>query len=173
MPGAKLKAQQAYALKVAAGWRAKRWADKTPAERAVCMASVKRFRAAHSVSYRSLESQSKRIRRHPSRRIIWPLIVAHYGGFCICCGLLPPVIDHVVPLRADGSALNDWPNVQPLCRSCNSIKGQMAVSSTDYRPDGGAWIVGLLAERPELSVSSLALFRRPGEAARAAALRAV
>jgi 5-methylcytosine-specific restriction endonuclease McrA len=63
----------------------------------------------------------------------WSALKAFYNHTCLCCGKREPEIqltpDHVIPLSKGGS--NFINNVQPLCRSCNSAKGD---KSTDYRP---------------------------------------
>lgn len=58
----------------------------------------------------------------------WLLVVARYGGVCLCCGSTEITKDHIVPL-ADGGT-NDIGNLQPLCRPCNSSKG---VKTIDFR----------------------------------------
>ncbi len=52
-----------------------------------------------------------------------------YGNICLCCRRSKLLVkDHVVPLAQGGT---NWiENIQPLCRSCNSLKGK---ASTDYR----------------------------------------
>jgi 5-methylcytosine-specific restriction endonuclease McrA len=59
-----------------------------------------------------------------------------YGNKCLRCGRADVQLtpDHVVPLSRDG--LNDLSNIQPLCFSCNSAKGNRWIK--DYRPDQGA-----------------------------------
>ena len=59
-----------------------------------------------------------------------------YGNACLRCGAADKIcLDHVVPLAAGGR--NDASNLQPLCRSCNSVKG--ARQAWDFRSDlGGA-----------------------------------
>lgn len=53
-----------------------------------------------------------------------------HGNQCLACKSYDDIcIDHVVPLSAGG--LNHVENMQPLCRSCNSVKG---VKTIDYRP---------------------------------------
>lgn len=53
-----------------------------------------------------------------------------YDNRCLACGRqdVKLTADHVIPLAQGGS--NDISNVQPLCLSCNSIKGERVV---DYR----------------------------------------
>ncbi len=55
---------------------------------------------------------------------------AKYGNVCLCCGADGPLeADHVIPLTWGGG--NGIDNIQPLCRSCNSRKGNR--HATDYR----------------------------------------
>lgn len=52
-----------------------------------------------------------------------------FGDVCLCCKeALPLAADHVIPLSRGGA--NSIDNIQPLCKSCNSGKGQ---KSDDYR----------------------------------------
>lgn len=64
----------------------------------------------------------------------WRIVKARYSHHCLWCGKCEPQIkltpDHVVPLSWGGS--NDISNIQPLCYSCNSRKGDR--HATDYRP---------------------------------------
>lgn len=54
----------------------------------------------------------------------WKNLKETYNWICLCCNKSEPEItlseDHIVPLTQDGS--DDIENIQPLCRSCNSIK---------------------------------------------------
>ncbi len=65
----------------------------------------------------------------------WMLLLEHYApdDRCLACGEIRSLaVDHVVPLTQGGSC---WPdNLQPLCKSCNSSKGDQTI---DYRPDRG------------------------------------
>lgn len=55
-----------------------------------------------------------------------------YGYACLACGSTDRLaLDHVIPLAAGGPNLPS--NLQPLCISCNSKKGNKA---TDYRDTG-------------------------------------
>jgi len=69
----------------------------------------------------------------------WKALVEHYRGKCLCCGRddVKLTADHVVPVTKGGTSNID--NIQPLCGSCNSRKGDKA---TDYRPGSGLgrWI---------------------------------
>lgn len=59
----------------------------------------------------------------------WETMVAWYGSVCLACGTMPVTVDHVVPLVVGGS--NDISNLQPLCASCNSRKGQDMIDFRD------------------------------------------
>lgn len=66
----------------------------------------------------------------------WKTLCDYYSpdGSCLCCGKKGVLHkDHVVPIARGGE--NTIRNIQPLCRSCNSKKGDERL--TDYRPDGG------------------------------------
>lgn len=72
----------------------------------------------------------------------WQALVAHYcpDGRCLCCLRARKLeADHVIPLLQGGS--NYISNIQPLCRSCNSQKGDERTH--DYRPDRGAFALSL------------------------------
>lgn len=51
----------------------------------------------------------------------WASLLELYGGKCLCCESTDSItMDHIKPLSAGG--MHVIPNVQPLCRSCNSKK---------------------------------------------------
>ncbi len=60
----------------------------------------------------------------------WIDLCQRHDNTCLRCGCAEPLtIDHVIPFGYEGST-NTIENVQPLCKSCNSIKsGRIA----DYR----------------------------------------
>lgn len=58
----------------------------------------------------------------------WATVVAWWGGRCLSCGAAETTVDHVVPLSRGGG--NGITNIQPLCGSCNSVKGARTI---DYR----------------------------------------
>lgn len=62
----------------------------------------------------------------------WMGLLDKYGHKCLCCGAtnVKLALDHIVPLSLGGS--NTIDNAQPLCKSCNSRKGNRYVA--DYRP---------------------------------------
>ena len=59
----------------------------------------------------------------------WKLLKAQYGWTCPACKKREPKIklteDHIIPLTKGGS--NNINNIQPLCRSCNSIKNNKII----------------------------------------------
>jgi 5-methylcytosine-specific restriction endonuclease McrA len=60
----------------------------------------------------------------------WLEVIKKFDERCVCCGDKKPLTaDHVVPLSRGGSSFIE--NIQPLCKSCNSSKGNH--HSTDYR----------------------------------------
>lgn len=59
----------------------------------------------------------------------WRALCAYFGGTCLCCGQVAPlVMDHVIPVSKGGP--NTIENIQPLCQPCNNAK---FTKSTDYR----------------------------------------
>ena len=65
-----------------------------------------------------------------------------YDNKCLCCGtpahIKPLTADHVVPVSKYGSSYIE--NIQPLCQSCNSSKGDKTI---DYRKRKMEWPVQL------------------------------
>lgn len=64
----------------------------------------------------------------------WQALCQKYSYRCLCCGKREPdiklTIDHVLPIVQGGT--NTIDNLQPLCSTCNSSKGDRHI---DYRPD--------------------------------------
>ena len=60
----------------------------------------------------------------------WIALCSEYGNRCLCCREIKPLeADHVVPVSKGGT---NWiTNIQPLCHSCNTSKGNRR--TTDYR----------------------------------------
>ena len=151
LPQVKAATAANYRRKRAAGWCATPWSEITPGQKRGRYAAVARYRQSHP-EMREVYGLSRRLLRTPQFLVAWPAIVAHYGGHCLLCKR-NAVTDHVLPLSPGCSTdLNQLVNLQPLCRGCNTIKGQMPDSSTDYRPDKGAWIADLVRLNPTLYI---------------------
>ncbi|MEO8630955.1 MAG: HNH endonuclease [Betaproteobacteria bacterium] len=59
----------------------------------------------------------------------WQALRTWFGNVCLCCGTSGKIgADHVVPVSKGGS--NAIANLQPLCKPCNSAKGNKII---DYR----------------------------------------
>ncbi len=55
-----------------------------------------------------------------------------YGKQCLCCGSTEHIaVDHIKPYSRFPELCIEFDNLQPLCRSCNSSKGNRFV--VDYR----------------------------------------
>jgi hypothetical protein len=106
----------------------------------ICKASsvyVRNWRLRNGDRSRLLAKLYGRMSRNPVFMYAWPLIVANYGGKCLCCGSEDVIPCHVVRLSMlNGAYQNNLSNLQPICRACNARHE----SGADYRPDRGAWI---------------------------------
>lgn len=59
-------------------------------------------------------------------------VFKEYGKVCLCCGSTEHIsVDHIKPYSKFPELCIDFNNLQPLCRSCNSIKGNRKI--VDYR----------------------------------------
>lgn len=62
----------------------------------------------------------------------WLAILEYYNHSCVACGSNDSLSkDHVIPVTWKGTS-DSYRNLQPLCRSCNSKKGNR--NAIDYRP---------------------------------------
>lgn len=60
----------------------------------------------------------------------WIQLCESFGNMCVDCGVVERLtVDHVIPLTFGGTS--DIENIQPLCKSCNSRKGNRIM--VDYR----------------------------------------
>lgn len=110
--------------------RASEW---TKDNRTKTLISKAKWRAANKDKIESHECYRREIVKDGSLTTgAWLRILLRCGNKCLRCKRKPPyvklTIDHVIPLCKGG--LHDEHNVQPLCVSCNSIKG---IRSIDYR----------------------------------------
>ena len=127
----------------------KRWNDANPDKRAAITRKWQtenpEKRAASSQKWKQSHPEvvNATSHRHRTRKTEaggsytaaeWKALVEHYGGKCLCCGRdnIKLSADHVIPVAKGGSSNID--NIQPLCKSCNSRKGDKTIN---YRPDSG------------------------------------
>lgn len=68
----------------------------------------------------------------------WNDLKKRFNYMCLCCKKLEPEVklteDHIVPIKMGGN--NYIENIQPLCQSCNSIKGTQAIDFSNNE-----WVV--------------------------------
>lgn len=125
------------------------WSKKTKKQKRDSYEAVKRWRAKNGERFNLEASQALRMRRSWQHATAWPLICEYYGNKCANCGVTNELcFDHVVPLSAGGA--NQLWNGQPLCRACNTFKGQLQDNTTDWRPDQGRWVRELIRLNPQL-----------------------
>jgi 5-methylcytosine-specific restriction endonuclease McrA len=101
-----------------------------------CSAYVKKYNLLHPEQV----TKSSRMRRELFKSIEgtftlteWNNLCQSVGNRCLWCGKsgIKLTIDHVVPITKKGTNYID--NLQPLCASCNSKKGNKTI---DFRPFG-------------------------------------
>lgn len=126
-----------------------RWSDKTAKQKRQAYAGVKAWRERNAERFKMESRLSIALRRSWQHAVAWPLICQHYGDRCLNCGAAEDLcFDHVIPLSKGGE--NQLTNGQPLCRKCNTFKGNLQEQDKDWRPDHGAWIVRLVEINPQL-----------------------
>ena len=136
-------------------------------------AAVKRWRERNPDEARRIDRVYKKLKRSTPFKLMWPHIRRAYGDACLRCGKAEERLsaDHVVPLYHGGT--NDVFNLQPLCRSCNKIKGRRMW--LDYRSDQGEAIqmiaTGFQSELDSYRIASDLWHRKRDLAATARARR--
>lgn len=124
--------------------RATAWARRNPEKR---RAALIRYAKAHpeqvshsrkrweslnrektlAKKYRRRARERDALGRHTAAQ--WRNLVKQFGARCLCCGLKRKLTeDHIRPIVKGGTDFIS--NIQPLCLSCNDIKG---TKTTDYR----------------------------------------
>ena len=89
-------------------------------------------RVEDSIDGQPIHEQVERPPRSPEYRMrkaweynrekIAPKVFEKHGEFCQHCGSTENItIDHIIPIAKGGT--NEFINLQPLCKSCNSSKG--------------------------------------------------
>ena len=59
----------------------------------------------------------------------------HPRLICVCCSDPADTIDHIKPLKWDGT--NEISNLQPMCQRCNLAKGNRIITLEDLREELG------------------------------------
>lgn len=101
---------------------------------AKAMQPVKRWQNSHGAELRhQAHKRRARKRQLPGSHTLkdWQDLCRSFHGRCVRCGVKGKLTrDHVIPIT-DKRSSNDISNIQPLCYSCNSSKGNR--HSADYR----------------------------------------
>lgn len=112
--------------------------------RAMKLAASAEYSRTHRATKNASEKRRRaRIRANGGAHSFsdWVSLVLHYDLRCLGCGVTPVggldglTRDHIIPISLGGG--NEIGNIQPLCHSCNTSKGQ---DTTDYRPRWDALI---------------------------------
>lgn len=132
----------------------RRWKDKYPERH---RENTRRWKARNPEKSREVDAQwrkrnPEKVRAYKQNRRArkteaggsytaaeWKALKKQYNGRCACCGKKKKLTpDHVIPVSLGGTS--DISNIQPLCLSCNTSKGNR--HTTDYRTKSGIkrWI---------------------------------
>jgi HNH endonuclease len=85
----------------------------------------------------------------------WQELKAKWNHRCLACWEMRPLTkDHVIRVADDGSDRID--NIQPLCRSCNSMNGGVDVDFRPLRASMDGWIA-VETRMPDLNSRVLVL----------------
>jgi len=133
--------------KVCAKAATRKWEKNNPNKaNAKAHRNYNKDRSGHSKKVREWQkSNPHKIRQYKRQRrarirnvggtiteVEWVTLIRYHDNKCLRCMQRftddELTLDHVIPLVKDGA--HSIENSQPLCRSCNSIKG---ISTTDYR----------------------------------------
>lgn len=128
--------------------RRRRWEEKNPEwrkryERAYYQRNKERIAAQRRLW---MEQNPEKVRRWAEKRRAikngldehftvdeWLALCDEFDWKCAACGKDEVTIDHVVPLSLGGVDTID--NIQPLCKPCNSKKGQQVIDYRGLRAD--------------------------------------
>lgn len=119
--------------------------------------AIKRWRARHP-ERSALVDQVQKVNQRAGYRgdknrisvADWTFLRDMRGGECFRCREMVDLnVDHVVPTSHGG--LNHPSNLQPLCKSCNSIK---STDCTDYRTEAERDVIAARFGSPKLRKTS-------------------
>lgn len=110
--------------------RASKWNRENKGRRAEITRRWKQKNLAKHASYEAKRRAAKRKTTGAYTDREWFALLEQCNHRCLCCGREDAklTVDHVIPLSLGGA--NDISNIQPLCLTCNDVKG---TKSTDYR----------------------------------------
>lgn len=117
---------------------AKMWGSSYPAVIAD-IAACHGEKSPYDSPVHPVDAQNMRAKRMRASGMLtkdgWKSILEEHDYACVICGTKDNiVIDHIVPLSKGGT--NTLDNVQPLCISCNSVKGNRPMEFATTRVNG-------------------------------------